>query len=309
MKNLLIDGNNILYMNYFTIKDIEDEQELNNETISRFLHSLIDITFKVNNVGKIYVFFDGYPKRRKDIYPQYKDGREKQQKAKISVKEISKVVTPVLTLLGIDVYQDKHEESDDVIASFVNQHDSDINVIVSSDKDFYQLVSDRTVIYRYGIKNGGFYDVERVIRETGVEPDRFHIYKCFVSDPSDNIKGVSRLRKKVIKKLIRIGDVDDILSSPKTEQLCSKSEYEKIINASDNLRLNRKLVTMVSDINIEEYRKSSGINVKLAKKILHDNGIGSIPIAQLILDKSYFVKFGNTDPDVSIINTSGIDDL
>ena len=91
-------------------------------------------------------------------------------------------------------------EADDTIA-YITQMYEDVSkkiTIVSTDRDFYQLVNNQIEIWSPIKKK--MYDTERVLNEFGVHPKNYVMYRSFTGDKSDNIPGVSGIGPKTLLK-------------------------------------------------------------------------------------------------------------
>jgi 5'-3' exonuclease len=122
--------------------------------------------------------------------------------------------------------------------------------IVSTDRDFYQLVNDQIEIWSPIKKK--MYDTERILNEFGVHPKNYVIYRSFTGDKSDNIPGVKGIGPKTLLK--HVPDLDkeqeyelDDLWETCYNSVAESKTYNKIIDnkniISDNWRLmNLKLL-------------------------------------------------------------------
>jgi len=91
-------------------------------------------------------------------------------------------------------------EADDTIAYIADMY-KDISkkiTVVSTDRDFYQLVSDKLQVWSPIKKK--MYDTQAIIDEFGVHPNNYVVYRTFTGDVSDNIPGISGIGPKTILK-------------------------------------------------------------------------------------------------------------
>lgn len=241
----------------------------------------------MSNPTKAILFLDGVPRKRLSIDPDYKkrDGvspfaaRENDLPITLCDGHQSghdvDVLIHLLRMFGVDVYHGPDEEADDLIASFVHSHPEDIHVIISSDRDFYQILADNVILYRPGLDGNRFFDVERAsedmekIAKIPVPPSNIRMFKSLVGDVSDNIPGVPRLRKKLAASVSHHQDVESLLNSGLPG--FSKVESEKTISLRERVELNHKLVGMDKEIDITRYFQDSRIDFDLGLKILSDD--------------------------------------
>jgi 5'-3' exonuclease len=323
-KNILVDGNNLLHR----ANAIYEEVVHKNQPVG-LIHSVLTILsdwiLSMDNIQHIAFFMDGTPTRRRALYPGYKVKKpEEENKKSLSntlstkltfielsdgheVSDIYQVLVHVLCLLGIDVYHNADEEADDLIASYIKVNPKDLNIIVSSDTDFYPLLNQypTTVIYRPGIQGNRFFDVERAEEhllkkyKVRVPLTKIELFKSLTGDASDKITGVPHLRKKVAAGLCNFDSIDRMIEFdlPGT----SKAEKEKIITLKEKIELNLKLIKLLDDINIESTRIPAYADFKLADLIIkNDIGLYAFPTYAFQLSRNPKIRISdaiNIDPD------------
>ncbi len=195
---------------------------------------------------------------RHELLPEYKATREKldeqlQQDFDRSVERVEQLLTAFrVPLVMLDGY-----EADDVIATVADRAAAtgmDV-VIVSGDKDFYQLISPRIGLLNPG--RGGPAAVEEqsvtpanAAERLGVPPERTVDFLALVGDSADNIPGVHGIGEKTAQKLIaEYGDLDNILAH--AAEVSGKRAREALLAHADKARLSRQLVTLHRDVPVE----------------------------------------------------------
>jgi DNA polymerase-1 len=134
-------------------------------------------------------------------------------------------------------------EADDVIAHLAQVIDKEYNgrsIIVSSDKDFLQLVNDNIIVYRPIEKS--FYTDAMIVEKIGLKAENFILYKVLMGDASDKIAGVKGLGPKKLFKLfpelktqhLTLDDIFDIAGKRLKENVI----YSRIVMTEDDLRKN-----------------------------------------------------------------------
>lgn len=244
----------------------------------------------INKPTNIIAFFDGLPTRRSALFPDYKK-RDKDEAKKAVYIETSghpavlrdgtevfgpiSILAHVFRLLGFDVYHHPDEEADDLIASFVRSHADNVNVIVSSDKDFFQLVGGRTVVYRPGPEKPRILDAERVeermekLHKVRVGPDRIRMFKALTGDSSDGIIGIRGLRKRVAAPLCHLSSVAALYETGFPG--FSKGEREKALSARAQIELNYDLVGFYDQIDLAPCLRPAIGDFALAARILRED--------------------------------------
>ena len=128
-------------------------------------------------------------------------------------------------------------------------------VIVSGDKDFYQLVGPGIALLNPG--RGGpaavdevWVDESNAIERLGVPPRQVVDFLALVGDSSDNIPGVKGIGEKGAQKLLaEFGDLETMLA--RAGEVAAKRPREALLSQADNARLSRELVTIQRDVPVE----------------------------------------------------------
>ena len=164
-----------------------------------FLKSIQLLTERYAPQEVIVVWEGGGSPRRRSIDPTYKAGRRPEKLNRFYSGDIPDTVSnrndQVLNLVSLlrktaipQIYISDCE-ADDVIARLANVGLKDKKcIIISTDKDFYQLIDERISVWSPGSKKE--WTVDKVIQEFGIHPTNFCLARCFVGDGSDGLKGV-----------------------------------------------------------------------------------------------------------------------
>ena len=191
---------------------------------------------------------------REQAYPEYKATREKldeqlQQDFERAVERIEEILDAFsVPVIGIEGF-----EADDVIGTLATAAaERGLQaVIVSGDKDFYQLIGPRIVLLNPG--RGGpaaveeqWVDQANASERLGVPPERVVDYLALVGDSSDNVPGVKGIGEKTALELLgTYGDLDTILT--RAPEVTGKRAREALLQHSELARLSRDLVTIRRD--------------------------------------------------------------
>lgn len=210
---LIIDGLNLFFRN-FAILNMVNPEGAHIGGLGGFFRSLGALIRNIQPTS-VYVVFDGEGStiNRKNLLPEYKAGRDIRRITNWDIFEdlkdedaakVNQIVRIIhyLQALPIKIISLERAEADDVIshlATTLPKTENDKAVIVSVDKDFLQLVSDRVIVYRPIEKK---YYTPQIMRETYNFPtENFIIYKTLMGDASDNLSGVKGLGIGKLKKL------------------------------------------------------------------------------------------------------------
>ncbi|MCP4380884.1 MAG: DNA polymerase I, partial [Hyphomicrobiales bacterium] len=187
---------------------------------------------------------------RKEIYPDYKGTRRDPPDDLIPQFPMMR---EAVRAFGLEPIEKAGFEADDLIATFaVEAENAGADVlIISSDKDLMQMVSDKVQFYDFesGIKGRKGYrperriDIDGVIDYFGVPPDRVIDVQSLVGDTSDNVPGVPGIGIKTASALIKeYGDLETLLS--RAEEIKQPKRRETLINFADQARMSKQLVTL-----------------------------------------------------------------
>ena len=270
-RTLLIDGLNLFFRN-FAMMNMVNPSGIHIGGLGGFFRSL-GAEIRRTQPDQVYVVFDGAGSttNRKNIISEYKSGREDQRVTNwevfdslddehdSKVDQIVRVIHYLKTLPVKTVILDK-VEADDIIAYLCDtlpNHPEDKIFIVSSDKDFLQLVNKNVIVYRPMEKK---YYTEEVFKEKyKMSPQNFILHKTLLGDNSDKIKGVKGLGEKgLLKKFPELSErnltFDDIF------EICEKKfkehvVYARIIQGVDDLEKNYKVMDLSNPMIDENEKK------------------------------------------------------
>ena len=209
---LILDGLNLFFRN-FAMMNMVNPDGVHIGGLGGFFRSL-GAMIRQTNPTSVYVVFDGPGStvNRKNLLSEYKgtrniqritnweafDNMEEEHDSKID--QIVRIIQ-YLKLLPIKTTTLSKVEADDIIAvlceKLVEKHNSTC-FIVSSDKDFLQLVTDKIIVYRPMEKE--YYTPKVIEEKIGLLPSNFILHKALLGDSSDNIKGIKGLGAKGIFK-------------------------------------------------------------------------------------------------------------
>lgn len=277
---LIIDGLNLFFRN-FAILNAVNPDGVHVGGLGGFFRSLGALIRQIQPTS-VYVVFDGAgsSNNRKNLLPEYKSGRNLQRitnwevfeshddEDDAKIDQIVRIIQYLKTLPVKTLTIDK-VEADDIIAhlgTILPKQPEDKVFIVSSDKDFLQLVNENVIVYRPMEKE--FYDENTVRQKYDMSPQNFIIYKTLMGDNSDKVKGVKGLGEKKLHKLfpelkerdLTLDDVYNICESKYKEHVI----YARIIQEIQSLEKNYKIMDLSNPMIDENDKKylSSVVNSK-----------------------------------------------
>jgi len=268
---LMIDGLNLFFRN-FAMMNMVNPDGVHVGGLGGFFRSLGAEIRRVDPT-QVYVIFDGAgsANSRKNLLPEYKSGRDlqritnwdafdnKDDEDDAKVDQIVRIIQYLKTLPVKTIGLPK-VEADDVIAylsEITPLSPKDKVFIVSSDKDFLQLVNENVIVYRPMEKE--FYTEQTVVDKFKMSPNNFILYKTLMGDNSDKVKGVKGLGEKKLYKLfpelsqkdMTLDDIYKICEDKFKENVI----YARIIQHIEELEKNYKIMDLSNPMLDENDKK------------------------------------------------------
>lgn len=268
----LIDGSGYIFRAYFAIRSLHSKSGVPTNAVYGFTNMLLKL-LKEHKPKYLAIAFDRKePTFRHEIYPEYKGNRPAPPEDLVPQFDL---IHQVVRAFNIKLLSMAGFEADDLIATMRRralEEGRDV-VIVTGDKDFMQLVDERTFLLdelraaRVGTEE--FIDIKHVKDEMGVLPQYVVDLLALAGDASDNVPGVAGIGKKTAAELINeFGPLERILEmAPLVKQ---KSRREKLIDGHNFALLSKKLVTIDDNAPIDYVisdLKYSGIDQEKAKSL------------------------------------------
>ena len=164
------------------------------------------------------------------------------------------LVRQVLDAMHIPIVELPGYEADDVLATLATaaRDNGDLAILVTGDRDSYQLVEDPYIKVLYnkrGVSDYAFYDEAGIAERTGVTPALYAQYAALRGDTSDNLPGVPGVGEKTAAKLInQYGGLDGIFANAEAQ---TPKLRQNLVEFEDRARLNLEAMTLVRDAPID----------------------------------------------------------
>jgi DNA polymerase-1 len=297
---LLIDGMNAFIRSYSAFPSMSTHGYQMGGTIG-FLKTLARLVREICP-KKVYVIWEGGGStRRRSILPEYKANRKPEKLNRFYEDDIPdtdenrkhQLITLIKMMKHVPVCQlyTSDCEGDDVIGYLCRQKFRENNkIIVSSDRDMYQLLDEKTKVYNLHKKK--YFTTKDVYTEYRIHSHNFAIAKSFCGDTSDNIAGVAGLGfKKLVKEVPLITTECEILLSEAIDYCIANANSsklkKKIVENIDVIKRNWKLVYL--DGSMLSYTQTNHIEQQMSEfkphsdrmklmKTLISEGIGDFDI-------------------------------
>ena len=248
-KLILVDGNNLMFRSYYATAYTGNMMKNSKGVPTNALFGFVSMINKIISEEQptyMAVAFDIGKNFRKEEYDFYKEGR-------IDTPEELKIQMPIardiLDKMGIKHFELAPYEADDIVGTIVKMTEEDkdfASLIVSSDKDLLQLISDETEVKL--LKQSGFirYNHESFVADYGIEPIRMIDLKALMGDSSDNIPGVKGIGEKTALKLLQeYGSLENLYLN--IDKITGKTK-EKLVNDKEMAFISKKIATIYRDV-------------------------------------------------------------
>ena len=273
-KVLIIDGLNT-FIRSFAVSPVTNDNGIHVGGITGFLMS-IGYAIRTLNPTRVIICFDGKggSQRRRKIFPDYKANRLVRTKLNRTNSFVDKTseeqnmrmqlgrLVEYLEQLPVQILAPPNIEADDAIAYITKQLLVDSKVyIMSSDKDFLQLVDDRIAVWSPTKKK--LYFKDDVFEDYKVPAHNFLLYRTLTGDKSDNIPGIRGTGVKTLEKRLPKLFTDNILDIDSLIDECKDSKIkvmQSISESKDMLELNWRLMQL-NEVDISGTSKEKIRNV------------------------------------------------
>jgi DNA polymerase-1 len=304
---LIIDGLNAFLRNFTMINHInQDGHHIGG--LTGFLKS-IGYAIRMVDPTKVVIVFDGVggSNARRNLFPDYKANRnvnrvtnysifQSKDEEQESINNQMERLIQYLQCLPVSVISIDGLEADDIIGylatKFQTYEETQKVTIMSADKDFLQLVSDK--VHCYSPTKKKIYTPKDVLEEFGVSSNNFLNYKILMGDQSDNIPGINGLGpKKLIKLFPELisntkVELDEIINSS-ADKVNENKLYLSVVERRHQLEINKKLMSLNGDflspenkqLVKEAFTNSYELNIPIFLQLYSNDKLGeSIPNVQ-----------------------------
>ena len=248
-KVVLVDGNNLMFRSYFAT--LYSGSTLRNKKgfPTNAIYGFVNMINKIISEEKpmyIAVAFDIGKTFRHEKYDYYKGKRDNTPD---ELKEQFPIAKQILTAMNIKYFELQGYEADDIIGTFSKKCEQDDDfkaLIVSSDKDLLQLITDQTEVKLLKTKDYIRMDYKTFYDTYGIEPIKMIDLKALMGDASDNIPGVKGIGEKTALKLLTTygslssiyEHIDEIKGSVK----------DKLLQDKDNAYMSYDIATIYKEV-------------------------------------------------------------
>jgi DNA polymerase-1 len=246
----LVDGNNLAYRAFFALpEELATTEGFPTNALLGFTNMLFKLLSDYRPKG-VAVAWDTRAVHRHELSEDYKSDRRPMPDL---LGEQFPYFRPIVEAFGYRNLEFEGWEADDVIATLATRADEEgiRTVVVSTDRDAFQLVSDNVVLMMTprGVADVNVYTPDRVEARYGIRPDQIPDFIGLKGDTSDNIPGVPGIGDKTAGQLVaQYGSLDEVLEH--VDEL-SPARRKNLTEHADQARRSKELATMRRDLELD----------------------------------------------------------
>lgn len=203
---LIIDSNYICHVCKHSMKGLS-YHEMKVGVVFGFMRQILTLA-KAFQTNDFVFIWDSKESLREQIFPEYKKRRKKEKSDEdkeldaLSYPQFDALRDRIVPQLGFkNSYMQVGYEADDLIAALVqNPKPGSKYIIVSSDEDLYQLLSDN--VSMYSIKRKQIYTAKNLYKDYGIEPNKWAMIKAIGGCKTDEVPGIVGVGEKTAAKYL-----------------------------------------------------------------------------------------------------------
>ncbi len=245
-KLFLIDAHALCYRSFFAIRDLATSKGQKTNAILGFVNTLRKI-LREYQPEYVAVCFDSRGKTyRQEKYNAYKIQRPLMPQDLIDQMPLIK---DIVAAYNLAIFECPGFEADDIIATICHalREDNLQVVIVSDDKDMYQLADSHTVFF--SARKDLLREASKLAEDLGFDPRQMTDFIALAGDPSDNIPGVKGIGEVTARQLIgRYGNLENILQH--LDDIKPQKVQEKLRAGREQAVLSKELAVLTTNVPI-----------------------------------------------------------
>jgi DNA polymerase-1 len=240
----LVDGSSFLFRAFHALPLLTRPDGTPVNAVLGFTNMLLKLLDDLHATHLAVIFDSACKTFRNEIYSEYKANRPEPPDELIPQFPLVRDATRAF---NVECIEKPGFEADDLIATYARQAEAEglEVIIVSSDKDMMQLVTDRVSMFD-AMKNRKIGPAE-VKEKFGVGPEKVVDVQALAGDSTDNVPGVPGIGVKTAAQLIHeYGDLDSLLA--RASEIKQPKRRQSLIDFADQARLSRELVRLRDDV-------------------------------------------------------------
>ncbi len=241
---VIVDSHSLIYQLFHALPPMNSPAGLPVSTVHGFIGDMLELVRRKSPDYLVCAFDLSEITFRNELFAQYKEHRESMPD---ELRQQIPLVRAAVDALGIGIMECAGFEADDILATVSKQVDEAGGrcLIVTSDKDCRQLITDRVRLYN--IRKDAEMGASELLADWGIRPDQVVDYQSLVGDPVDNVPGIPLIGPKLAKQLLeQFGTLDNVLDNADSVSGVKRKENRKA--GRSRAMLSRSLVALRYDV-------------------------------------------------------------
>ncbi|MCC9655862.1 DNA polymerase I [Rhodopirellula halodulae] len=241
---VVVDAHSLIYQVFHALPPMTSSGGLPVSAVYGFVGDMLELMDRKNPDYLIAAFDKSEVTFRNDLYPEYKANRDSMPD---ELRQQIPLIRQTIDAMGIGIIEQGGYEADDLLATVAAKVENAGGncLVVTSDKDCRQLISDQTKLYN--IRKDQEIDATELFGLWGIRPDQVVDYQALVGDPVDNVPGIALIGPKIAQQLLEThGSLEAILDN--AESISGKKRKENLMNGREAAMLSRELVALKRDV-------------------------------------------------------------
>jgi DNA polymerase-1 len=240
----LVDGNGLAYRAFFALpEELQTAEGQPTNALLGFGNMMMRLLMDYRP-RTVIVAWDEKPAERLELDPEYKAGRRPTPPL---LREQQPFFEPIVNAFGYQNVRVPGKEADDVIGTLATRADEDGHrvCVVSTDRDAFQLASDRVCIMMTprGVADVVVYTPDRIRQRYGIGPELIPDFIGLKGDSSDNIKGVPGIGEKTAADLlVQFGSLEGVYQH--LDEVSGEKRRESLREAAEDAERSKVLATI-----------------------------------------------------------------
>lgn len=250
-KVMLIDGSSLIFRAFFALPNLTNADGV----MTNGVYGFLTMYFRAVEEYKPDYILVAFDKKTKTFrHKEFKDYKANRDKAPNELNYQFGILKDILDSLNVKYLDIDGFEADDIVGTYskIAKDEGLETVIITGDKDYFQLVNDDVIVYltRKGISQMEEITEEKIKEDYGLSPKQLIDVKGLMGDKSDNIPGVDGIGEKTaIKYIKKYGSMEDLYEN--LDDISGKKTKENLENSRQIAFLSKKIGTIVTNAPVD----------------------------------------------------------
>ncbi|WP_404306302.1 DNA polymerase I [Neorhodopirellula lusitana] len=241
---VVVDAHSLIYQVFHALPPMTSTGGLPVAAVYGFVGDMLELIDRKQPDYLIAAFDKSEFTFRNELFKEYKANRDSMPD---ELRQQIPLIRLAIDAMGVGIMEQSGFEADDLLATVAAKVEAAGGecLVVTSDKDCRQLITDKTKIYN--IRKHEEIDAAKLWDLWGVRPDQVIDYQALVGDPVDNVPGISLIGPKLAKQLLEDYDtLEGVLDN--ASKLTGKKRKQNLMEGRDKAMLSRELVALRKDV-------------------------------------------------------------